>query len=75
MWPARVEDDPFIGGEQPIRPDSDALIQTARCEIRAFTSNEIEVEPPLTGDLTEDRVVSGQRCQNQCGAPLRLAEV
>ncbi len=73
--PGPGEDDPFISREEPIGPDSAALIQATRCEIGSFKCNGIGVGPRLAGDLAEDRVVTGQRCQNQCGAPLRLAEV
>jgi hypothetical protein len=73
--PGPVKDDLFISRKGPVGPDSAALIERARGEIGGFESNGIRVGPRLAGDLAEDCIVTGQRGQDQCGPPLRFAEV
>jgi len=70
--PGPVEDDPLIRREQPIRPDSAASLQSARGKVGGFKGHGTGVGARLAADLAENRIITGQRCQHQCGLARHL---
>lgn len=74
--PARaIEDDAGIRREQPVRPDSAALIETADVKIGHLEGYGILIRSRLTGDLTQNNIFSRKFRDHQRRTAFRLREV
>lgn len=73
--PSSVEDEVGIGGKQAGRTHVTLPPQAARGEILLGQGNRALIRKRLTGDLTQDDVVTGERREDKSRTPFRGREV